>query len=60
MEWLTLAAKQPLLQVVFADETGPPGGGFSLTPSVPYGWQAPLERYCLPSQGSATESIREF
>jgi len=52
MEWLALAAKQPLLQVVFADESG-----FSLTPSVPYGWQAPGERYCLPSQRSPCQSI---
>ena len=52
MDWLQLGAKQPLLEVVFADESG-----FSLTPCVPYGWQAPRERYCLPSQGSATQSI---
>jgi transposase len=52
MEWLQLAAKQPHFQVVFADESG-----FSLTPCVPYGWQAPGERYCLPSQRSSTQSI---
>jgi len=57
MEWLQLAANQPLSQVVFADETGPPGGGFSLTPCVPYGWQAPGERYGLPTQRSSTQSI---
>jgi transposase len=52
MEWLQIAAKQPLFQVVFADESG-----FSLTPCVPYGWQAPGERYSLPSQRSSTQSI---
>jgi len=52
MDCLQLGAKQPLLEVVFADESG-----FSLTPSVPYGWQAPGERYCLPSQRSSTQSV---
>ena len=52
MEWLQLAANQPLFEVVFADESG-----FSLTPNVPYGWQAPGERYCLPSQRSPCQSI---
>ena len=52
MEWLQLAAKQPHFQVVFADESG-----FSLTPCVPYGWQAPGQRYCLPTQRSLTQSI---
>jgi hypothetical protein len=57
IEWLQLAAKQPLFQVVFADESG-----FSLTPCVPYGCgrplpQAPGQRYCLPSQRSSTQSI---
>jgi transposase len=52
MEWLQLAVKQPHFQVVFADESG-----FSLTPCVPYGWQAPGERYDLPSQRSSTQSI---
>jgi len=52
MEWLQIAAKQPLFQVVFADESG-----FSLTPNLPYGWQAPGERYCLPSRRSPCQSI---
>jgi transposase len=52
MNWLQLGAKQPHLEVGFADESG-----FSLTPCVPYRWQAPGERYCLPSQRSATQSI---
>jgi hypothetical protein len=52
MDWLQLGAKQPLLEVVFADESG-----FSLAPCVPYGWQAPTERYCLPTQRRATQSI---
>ena len=52
MAWLQLAAHQPLFEVVFADESG-----FSLTPCVPYGWQAPGERYCLPTQRSPTQSI---
>jgi transposase len=47
-----VAAQQTHFQVVFADESG-----FSLTPCVPYGWQASGQRYCLPSQHSSCQSI---
>lgn len=53
--WLQIATQQPKFQVVFADESG-----FSLTPSVPYGWQAKGERVCLPTARSKRESVLGF
>ena len=50
--WLQIAAQQSKFQVVFGDESG-----FSLTPSVPYGWQAKGERVCLPTARSKRESV---
>jgi transposase len=50
--WLQIAAQQPKFQVVFGDESG-----FSLTPSVPYGWQARDKRVCLPTARSKRESV---
>lgn len=50
-----MAAQQPKFQVVFTDESG-----FSLTPSVPYGWQAKGERVCLPTARSKRESVLGF
>ena len=55
LAWLQIAAQQPKFQVVFTDESG-----FSLTPSVPYGWQAKGERVCLPTSRSKRESVLGF
>ena len=55
LAWLQIAAQQPKFQVVFADESG-----FSLTPSVPYGWQAKGERIVLPTAPSKRESVLGF
>jgi uncharacterized protein YbdZ (MbtH family) len=55
LAWLQIAAQQPKFQVVFTDESG-----FSLTPSVPYGWQAKGERVCLPTARSKRESVLGF
>jgi transposase len=52
LAWLQIAAQQPKFQVVFGDESG-----FSLTPSVPYGWQAKGERVCLPTARSKRQSV---
>ena len=52
LAWLPIAAQQPKFQVVFGDESG-----FSLTPSVPYGWQAKGQRVCLPTALSKRESV---
>jgi transposase len=52
LSWLEMATLQPKFQVVFGDESG-----FSLTPSVPYGWQAKGERVCLPTAHSKRESV---
>jgi len=49
---LKIAAQQPKFQVVFGDESG-----FSLTPNVPYGWQAPGKRVCLPTARSKRQSV---
>jgi transposase len=50
-----MAAQQPKFQVVFTDESG-----FSLTPSVPYGWQAKGQRVGLPTARSKRESVLGF
>ena len=52
LAWLQIAAQQPKFQIVFGHESG-----FSLTPSVPYGWQAKGERVCLPTARSTRESV---
>jgi transposase len=52
LAWLQIAAQQPKFQVVFGDESG-----FSLTPSVPYGWQPPGKRVCLPTAHSKRQSV---